>query len=242
MDYIQEYIIQAISIAANNLRLSSEKIETVKILKDHLCKSDDLAAEVARMKKITELSRLGIKLGEILKYFETNQIDFLTMSDNFKEQSHSLIMIMSNLLDVVTPKNLKELLLENPDELELITIVEDKSNDETETAPLKEELIMEELEPQNERSFEEFQQQILKPVRSLEEFLTRLLAGDYHKEELKSYVEIMKINADRSDEEGVKVVYDIAEKQKENGILIIATNEHDDTKLCDESINIENYK
>ena len=44
------------------------------------------------------------------------------------------------------------------------------------------------------------------------------------------------------DEEGVKVVYDIAEKQKENGILIIATNEHDDTKLCDESINIENYK
>ena len=44
------------------------------------------------------------------------------------------------------------------------------------------------------------------------------------------------------DEEGIKVVYDIAEKQKENGILIIATNEHEDTKLCDESINIENYK
>ena len=44
------------------------------------------------------------------------------------------------------------------------------------------------------------------------------------------------------DEEGINVVYDIAEKQKEKGILIIATNENEDTKLCTESINIENYK
>lgn len=206
MDYVKEYIKQAISIAANNLRLSSGKIETVSILKNHLSKSDDLDEEVARMKKITELSRLGIKLGEILKYFEANQIDFLKMSENFKEQSHSLVMILSNLLDVVTPRHLNKILNEELGESELIIIEEDKSIDETETAPLKEELIMEDLEFQKERTFEEYQKQILKPVRSLEDFLTRLSAGNYQKDELKSYVEIMKINAERSEEQGFKVI------------------------------------
>jgi hypothetical protein len=206
INFIQEYIKQAISIAANNLRLSSEKIETVAILKDHISKSNDLAGELTRMKKITELSRLGIKLGEILSYFDANQIDFLNLSENFKEQSHSLIMILSNMLDVVTPKHLSELLFQEFDEPERITIEEDKSNDETETAPLKEELIMEELDSQKVKTFEEFQLQILKPVRSIEDFLTRLSAGDYHKDELEGYVEIMKINAERCEERGVKVI------------------------------------
>lgn len=206
MDYVKEYIKQAISIAANNLRLSSGKIETVTILKDHLGKSDDLAVEVARMKKITELSKLGIKLGEILKYLETNKIDFLKISEDFKEQSHSLIMILSNLLDVVTPKHLNEILDEEIDKSDLIIIEEDKSIDDAETAPLKEEIIMDELETQKKRTFEDYQQQILKPVKGLGEFLTRLLADDYHKDELKSYVEIMKINAELSEEEGFKVI------------------------------------
>lgn len=206
MNFIQEYIKQAISIAANNLRLSSEKIETVAILKDHIGKSDDLDGDITRMKKITELSRLGIKLGEILNYFDANQIDFLNMSENFKQQSHSLVMILSNMLDVVNPKHLTEILFQVTDEPERITIEEDISNDEIETAPLKEELIMEELDSQKEKTFEEFQMQILKPVRSLEDFLTRLSMGDFHNDELKSYVEIMKINAERAEEMEVKVI------------------------------------
>jgi len=206
MDYVEEYIKQAISLAANNLRLSSEKIETVTILKDYLSKSDDIASEVARMKKITELSRLGIKLGEILKYLEANKIDFLRLSENFKEQSHSLITILSNMLDIVTPIHLKKILNYHNAESELITIEDNKSSDEAETSPLKEEIIMDELDSQKEKTFEEFQTQILKPVRSLEDFLGRLLAGDYHKDELKSYVEIMKINAELSEGEGFKII------------------------------------
>jgi len=206
MDYVKEYIKQSISIAANNLRLSSVKIETVAILKDHLIKSDDLAAEVVRMKKITELSRMGIKLGEILNYLDANNIDFLKISEVFKEHSHSLIMILSNLLDVVTPKHLNEILSEKLDESDLIKIEEVNSADESETAPLKEELIMEELDTQKDKSFEEFQLQILKPVKSLEDFLTRLLEGDFHKDELNSYVELMKINAELSEKRGLKVI------------------------------------
>lgn len=44
------------------------------------------------------------------------------------------------------------------------------------------------------------------------------------------------------DVEGIDLVYKIAHKQKENGILIVATNEPEDTNLCDEIISIEDYK
>jgi heme exporter protein A len=44
------------------------------------------------------------------------------------------------------------------------------------------------------------------------------------------------------DEEGISVVYNIAEEQKERGILILATNEKEDNELCDSRLNIEEYK
>jgi hypothetical protein len=206
MDYRKEYIIQAISIAVNNLRLDSAKIEVVTIIKNHLRNCDDLSREVIRMKKITELSRLGIKLGETVKYFDLSQIDFLKISDDFKNHSSSLITILNNLLDVVTPKQINEILIERSEDEELITIEEDNSLEETEDFQLKEEIIMDELEGKKESSFEEFQKQILKPVRSIEEFLTRLSSGDYHKDEIKSYIEIMKINSELAENEGVKVI------------------------------------
>ena len=44
------------------------------------------------------------------------------------------------------------------------------------------------------------------------------------------------------DVEGIDLVYKIAEEHKEKGILILATNEPEDTKLCRDIISIENYK
>jgi heme exporter protein A len=44
------------------------------------------------------------------------------------------------------------------------------------------------------------------------------------------------------DTEGIDVVYEYADLQKKNGILIVATNEPQDTSLCEQTINIENYK
>lgn len=44
------------------------------------------------------------------------------------------------------------------------------------------------------------------------------------------------------DEEGISVVYKVAEEQKNRGILILATNEKDDNEICDSSLNIEEYK
>jgi hypothetical protein len=206
MDYIKQYIIQAITIAVNNLRLDSAKIEAVTIIKNHLRNCNDLLNEITRMKKITELSRLGIKLGEIVRYFESNNIDFLTISDDFKKHSSSLISILSNLLDATAPRQLNEILKERTGNEDLITIEDDKSTEEDEELPLKAEIIMDELDGQRDKSFEEFQKQILKPVRGLEEFLNRLSTGDYHKDEVKSYISVMKINSELSEREGVKVI------------------------------------
>ena len=44
------------------------------------------------------------------------------------------------------------------------------------------------------------------------------------------------------DSEGIDLVYSVAEAQKSRGILIIATNEFDDTRLCAETINVESHK
>ncbi len=44
------------------------------------------------------------------------------------------------------------------------------------------------------------------------------------------------------DTEGVDLVYGVAEEQKKNGILIIATNEPEDTGLCARVVSVEDFK
>lgn len=44
------------------------------------------------------------------------------------------------------------------------------------------------------------------------------------------------------DTEGIDIVYETAEEHKKNGILIVATNDADDIQLCENSLNIEDYK
>jgi ABC-type multidrug transport system ATPase subunit len=44
------------------------------------------------------------------------------------------------------------------------------------------------------------------------------------------------------DEDGISVIYSIAEEQKNRGILVLATNEAEDTALCSSKLNIEEYK
>lgn len=44
------------------------------------------------------------------------------------------------------------------------------------------------------------------------------------------------------DVEGIDLVYNIAEEHSKEGILIVATNEPEDTKLCKSIISIEDYK
>ena len=65
MNLIKQYIIQSITNAANSLRLSTQKIEVVGLLKELISKSEDLEADIIKMKKITQFSTLAIRLNEI---------------------------------------------------------------------------------------------------------------------------------------------------------------------------------
>ena len=56
--------------------------------------------------------------------------------------------------------------------------------------------------------------------------------------------ELLMLDEPRSnlDRSGIETMERIAERQKEKGILIIATNDEDDLKLCSKRINIEEHK
>jgi hypothetical protein len=110
MDLIKQYIIQTISSAANNLRLSSEKIEVVTMLREVIANSDNVEDDLKQMKKITELSTLGIRLHRTYSFLMEEKIDFAKLSETFKEQSKWLVNDLSHLLDNETPQSFKEIL------------------------------------------------------------------------------------------------------------------------------------
>ncbi|MGE5680081.1 MAG: hypothetical protein ACM34K_04295 [Bacillota bacterium] len=110
MDLIRQYIVQCITSAANNLRLNTEKIEVVSLLREHICQAADLESEIASMKKITELSTFAIRLGEIFNYIAKSKVDFIKISEKFKEHSYSLVKDLSSLLEKVTPQSFKQIL------------------------------------------------------------------------------------------------------------------------------------
>ena len=176
MDFNKQYIIQAISVASNNLRLSSDKIETVAILRDHLQHSEKLEDTIKKMKSKTELSKFAIKLWEAFSFTNSSNIDFLRISENFKEHSHNLVMELSNLLDVATPEKLNEIFnsmvvkdeisvnlgdriskTQMPHDIAIRkynSIEEIQSPDVLERDELKEELILGGIENQNQNNFD----------------------------------------------------------------------------------------
>jgi hypothetical protein len=202
-DFNKEYLIQTIVVASNNLRMNSDKIECVSIIKDFLLDDYELERKISYFKKLTELSKFGIKLGEIHNCLINNKIDFLTLSDNFKQHSHLLITVLSSFLDNITSQKLKEII----NNFYNIPVTENKSyknssaNDylvteqtqetDYETDRLKEEIILGDLSKDEELDFESFQRRILKPVKSIENLLQRMKTKNYSYEEIISYSEIL---------------------------------------------------
>ena len=60
------------------------------------------------MKTKTELSKFAIKLSEAYKHIDSANIDFLRITDIFKEHSSNLIVELSNVLDQVNVEELKK--------------------------------------------------------------------------------------------------------------------------------------
>ena len=229
MELIKQYIIQSISTASNNLRLSTQKIEVVALLREAIVKSENLEADIRSMKKITELSTLAIRLNEIHTYLTQNQIDLIKLSDKFKEHSQYLIKDLSHMLDMVNPitfRNALEKLKENTtvaSNPEISEPIPDKNEndinidlskrkpdsklfDETESNKLKEKIIFEEEKEDEDLFFQNYENEILKTIKPIDGMLKQLSKNEVSTEELQSFAKKMKINGDVSAKIGFDII------------------------------------
>ena len=224
MNLAKQYIIQCIVSASNNLRLSSEKIETVAILRERLNKAEKLSDEIQNFKRLTELSKLGIKLGELQSFIENGKIDFAKLSDQFKEHSHNLVKELNYVLDVLTPQMMRNLFKKFEEEAIDIDLTNKPFNSEAEEKlnnaltkeinipkrsradELKEAFIFEELNKEDNFSFEQYETKVLRPVKELDSFLNRVQKFDYTENEMNNYIIIMNENAELSQKVGFEVL------------------------------------
>lgn len=232
MDLIKLYLSQSITTAANNLRLNSQQIEIISLLKEALFKSEKTENVIRKMKKITELSTLAIKLDEIYHQLQQGQIDLSKLSDRFKLHSQNLVKDLFILLNNSNLYNLKivfeKIKNDGRKKVELkqdenIIVEENKSEsvepDKTETKEVekveetkeardeKEEEILHNdntiTEPQ---SFESFEKSILEPIKTLDAVLKHLSESNQAPEDFIKYSEIMDTNSQLSEKKGFEIL------------------------------------
>ncbi len=217
MDLVKSYINQSITIASNNLRLNNQQIEVVALLKEAIAKSDNLSDDLINMKKITELSTLAIRLNEIYNSLTQNPIDFLKISDQFKDHSRFLIKDLGHLLDISTPasfksaiEKLKSSIVFPKEEIKVDLsrrVYEDEPFTVQETEELKEEIIFtQDVNNEAEEIIQNFEATILSPIKPLDNLLKKISENDIEYEELIRYSKIMNENADLSRKIGFEIL------------------------------------
>lgn len=198
MDLVKVYLIQSITAASNNLRLNAQQIEVVGLLRETIINSQDLGAEFLRMKKSTELSKLAIRLSEIYSFLTQGKVDFIKISEQFRDHSRYLIRDLNQFLENVSPQVFRDAFhkLNHNDSKAINVELVDRSNLAgqilvNQSAAIREKMIMEDDRKDGE-SFHSFEFQILEPIKSINEMLKKMLSGKMVYEELKMYAEIME--------------------------------------------------
>jgi hypothetical protein len=207
MDFIKQYITQCITIAANSLRLTTQQIEIVALLKEEILDSFDLKNDVKAMKKVTELSTLAIKLNNIIDFLENGNIDFLKLSDTFREHSRNLIRDLSILLETTNPTNFK-LALDNLIKFKDNDVLKSKDYEskrsfatidtEDESDTLKEKFILDVESDEEEILLQQFETSVVSTIKPFDEFLSRIQDGDFEPEEISYYINIFSNNVNHS--------------------------------------------
>lgn len=217
MDLLKNYINQSITIAANNLRLNNQQIEVVALLKEAITKSDNLSDDLINMKKITELSTLAIRLNDIYNSLTQNPIDFLKISDQFKDHSRFLIKDLGHMLDICTPVNFKSAIekLKGSEIFPKAEIKVDLSKRVYDDEPfvkhdmdeIKEDIIFtEEVVSEDEEIIQNFESTILNPIKPLDNLLKRLSENEIEYEELIKFSKLMEENAALSRKIGFEIL------------------------------------
>jgi hypothetical protein len=242
MNLIKQYIIQSISAASNNLRLSTQKIEVVALLREAINRSVNLENDIKEMKKITELSKFAIRLNEIYNYLTQPHVDFFKVSDKFKEHSQYLIKDLSSLLDNVSPASFKMALeklhpsQKAADEIQIKETIDiDLSRRDTSTEAFETDIQPEESES-TAREFkmpEDFEVLILEPVKPLDDFLRGLDPADTDKGKIEEFRDLIDSNAQLSKSQGFDILGAMHEIIAESLGLISAGKLTADKKTVD---------
>ncbi len=215
MDLIKQYIVQSLTAASNNLRLTNHQLEALGLLREVLLNSDDLAADIDKMKTITELSTLAIRLNEIYDYLIRRKIDFLKFSDQFKEHSRYLINDLTQLLEIDNPALIKIAInklngVKDKKESERIEVI--LSEDKTDSIPFA---VNEngskgdnnEKAAENEKDFfKSYEKLILKPIKPIENMLKKFANNEINYEDMSRFTEIMKTNGEVSEKNGFEII------------------------------------
>ncbi len=215
MDLIKQYIAQSLTAASNNLRLTNHQIEALGLLREVLLKSDDLAADIDKMKTITELSTLAIRLNEIYNYLNHGKIDFFKFSDQFKEHSQYLINDLTHLLGNDNPALIKDAInklsgVKDKKESEEIEVI--LSGDKTDSNPFEvndnssQGDITEETEEDDNKIFMGYEELILKPIKPIENMLKNFVNNEINYKDLSHFAEIMKTQVEVSEKNGFKII------------------------------------
>jgi len=211
MDLVKVYLIQSITTAANNLRLNAQQIEVVGLLRETVVNSKDLGAELLLMKKTTELSKLAIRLSEIHSFLTQGKVDFVKISEQFREHSRYLIRDLNQFLENVSPKIYKDAFnkINNGNSTPLDVELVDRSNLAGEimvaNVSKADENILE-AEKINSRQVIDFEKKILSPVKSLDDMLKKIPSGSVSEKELMNYSELMKDHSSLASSQGFHVI------------------------------------
>lgn len=214
MDFIKQYITQSITAASNNLRLNTQQIEIVALLKNLINKSDDLGNDLISMKKITELSTLAIRLNEIYNFLTQNQVDLLKISEQFKDHSRYLIKDLSHMLENLTPAAFQkavEKIYNIPVTSDEIKVDLSKRNLEEEPfkkpeEKMKEKLVLEDAVEDEDLFFQNYESSILKPIKPLDNMLKDLSKNEADYDQLNLFAKIMSENGQLSNKIGFEII------------------------------------
>lgn len=226
MDLIKQYIVQSISAASSNLRMSNQHIEVIAMLKEVILESKDIKHDLNQMKKITELSKIAIKLSEMYNYLDEGKVDFLKASDKFKEHSFNLIKELSCMLDIVNPYSFKQSIerLIEPEKKVVEVIIEQENKSEEKlgsellpqnsvsvsvpisNAERNKEISLLEEDKDNHDVFNSFESTILRPIKAIDSMLNEINVDSEIPEAAAEYSKLMNLNANLSAQNGFEIL------------------------------------
>ncbi len=213
MQFDKQYFSQLISAAANNIRLSPEKIESVGMLREMFLSAVPLDDRLKNMKKVTEFSKLAVRFSEIYAFLHKEKIDFSTLSEKFKEQSNNIGKEIGVLLDGVNISQLR--IAMNKVETFILASTKEppKLPDFDNEKPVRVQderfgIMMEDVaaDTSNEISFHQYESEVMRPIKNLDNFLRRMATEEIHHEEYSAFAKSLMRNAEVSDNFGTEIV------------------------------------